>query len=80
MENRSLHTVCNLHIGIEGDAAWAEGYSIVWVRKAAGYEPITLAYNHWDFRQHGDLWRMARHACAREIGAGGGAGDDQPHI
>src|SRR6185369_1323602 len=33
VENRSQHTVLNLYIRIEGDSAWAEGYSVVFVRQ-----------------------------------------------
>jgi ketosteroid isomerase-like protein len=59
IENRSMHTVCNLHIGIEGDTAWAEGYSVVWVKGEDGKAaPWTVGYNHWEFRRSGDGWLM----------------------
>ena len=43
IENRSMHAVGNLFIEIDGDTAWAEGYSIVWVRGPNGHEPKTAA-------------------------------------
>lgn len=60
VENRSLHTVGNLYIAIEGDTAWAEGYSVVWLREGAGYKALTAGYNHWDFKRAADGWRMTR--------------------
>ncbi|HEY3695860.1 nuclear transport factor 2 family protein [Phenylobacterium sp.] len=60
IENRSLHTVGNLFIKIEGDTAWAEGYSVVFVKQADGVRPYTAGYNHWDFARDGDGWLMSR--------------------
>jgi hypothetical protein len=61
IENRSLHTVGNLFIEIEGRTAWAEGYSIVFVRGPDGAtKPFTAGYNHWDFVRDGDDWLMTR--------------------
>lgn len=60
IENRSQHLVANLVIRVEGDTAWAEGYSLVPI---AGKEAITimsLAYNHWDFVRSDDRWLMKR--------------------
>jgi hypothetical protein len=68
IENRSMHAVGNLFIEIEGDTAFAEGYSIVWVRGADGkHAPHTAGYNHWDFRRKGDGWLMTRR-LRREVG------------
>jgi ketosteroid isomerase-like protein len=67
IENRSLHTVCNLHIGVEGDTAWAEGYSIVFVKGEGGVKPLTAGYNHWDFVRAGDGWLMTRR-LRRDVG------------
>lgn len=67
IENRSLHTVCNLHIGIDGDSAWAEGYSIVFVKGEDGVKPFTAGYNHWDFARSGEQWLMTRR-LRRDVG------------
>jgi hypothetical protein len=67
IENRSMHAVGNLFIEIDGDTAWAEGYSIVWVRGPNGHEPKTAGYNHWDFRRKGEGWLMTRR-LRREVG------------
>jgi len=68
IENRSMHAVGNLFIEIEGDTAFAEGYSVVWVRAADGvHHPRNAGYNHWDFRRKGDGWLMTRR-LRREVG------------
>jgi hypothetical protein len=68
IENRSMHAVGNLFIEIAGDLAWAEGYSIVWVRGADNvHHPRTAGYNHWDFRRKGEGWLMTRR-LRREVG------------
>lgn len=67
IENRSLHTVCNLFIEIEGRTAWAEGYSVVWVRYPDGHRPYTAGYNHWEFVRDDDDWLMTRR-LRRSIG------------
>lgn len=68
IENRSLHTVCNLHIGVEGETAWAEGYSIVFVKGGDGaVKVLTAGYNHWDFVRAGDSWLMTRR-LRRDVG------------
>jgi hypothetical protein len=58
VENRSLHTVCNLFIQVEGQTAWAEGYSVVFVRGPDGINAYSAGYNHWDFVRDGDGWLM----------------------
>jgi hypothetical protein len=68
IENRSMHAVGNLFIHIEGDTAFAEGYSVVWVRDAEGrHQPRTAGYNHWDFRRKDGGWLMTRR-LRREVG------------
>jgi hypothetical protein len=67
IENRSMHAVGNLFIEIDGDKAWAEGYSVVWVRGPDGHAPRTAGYNHWDFVRDGDGWLMTRR-LRREVG------------
>jgi hypothetical protein len=62
-----MHAVGNLFIEICGDVAWAEGYSIVWVRGTDGHQPKTAGYNHWNFRRKGAGWLMTRR-LRREVG------------
>jgi hypothetical protein len=67
VENRSQHNVLNLFIRIEGDTAWAEGYSVVVVREEGESRILLAGYNHWDFVRSGDSWLISRRA-RREIG------------
>jgi hypothetical protein len=67
IENRSLHTVCNLFIQVEGQTAWAEGYSVVFVRGPDGIKAYTAGYNHWDFARNGADWLITRR-LKRRIG------------
>jgi hypothetical protein len=67
VENRSQHNVLNLFIRIEGDTAWAEGYSLVFVRKDGDIKAVLAGYNHWDFQRAGERWLMKRRT-RREIG------------
>ncbi|HVW44404.1 MAG TPA: nuclear transport factor 2 family protein [Amycolatopsis sp.] len=57
----SQHTSHNLYIRVQGATAWAECYSVVFVRVDAGSFGIrTAAYNHWDFRRVEGRWRIVR--------------------
>jgi len=57
----SQHTSHNLIIRVDGDSAWAECYSIVFVRTGPESFGIhTAAYNHWDFRRVDGRWRIRR--------------------
>jgi hypothetical protein len=67
VENRSQHNVLNLFIRVEGDSAWAEGYSVVLVRKDDEIKAVLAGYNHWDFTRAGSRWLMKRR-IRREIG------------
>ncbi len=69
IENRCLHTVENLFIRIDGDTAWAEGYSIVIVRErdTGNYIPWGCGYNHWDFRRDNGRWKLT---CRRRKAVG----------
>lgn len=67
IENRGLHTVCNLHVGVDGDTAWAECYSIVFIRTADGMKPSTGGYNHWDLRRIAGDWLVTRRR-RRDVG------------
>ncbi len=65
IENRSLHTVVNHFIRVNGDTAWAEAYSIVFIREGDGYIPWTCGYNHFEFERRGDRWAITlRHRRA----------------
>ena len=59
IENRSQHTVVNHFIRVDGDSAWAEAYSIVFVRGDEGYYPWTCGYNHFEFERKDGRWRLA---------------------
>lgn len=55
----SEHTSPNLFIRIEGDTAWAEGYSVLVVRTGENsYGIYTAGYNRWEFKRDGDRWRI----------------------
>ena len=56
IENRSLHTVVNHFIRVDGDTAWAEAYSIVFIREGEGFIPWTCGYNHFEFERSGEKW------------------------
>jgi hypothetical protein len=56
IENRALHTVCNLHVGVEGNDAWAECYSVVFIRTDSAMLPSTGGYNHWKLRRVDGDW------------------------
>lgn len=59
----SQHTSHNLYIRIDGDTAWAECYSVVFVRTGPENDAFgvhTAAYNHWDFRRVDGRWRIRR--------------------
>jgi len=58
IENHSQHTVVNHFIRIDGDKAWAEAYSIVFVKEGDGYKPWTCGYNHFEFERQGDGWLL----------------------
>ena len=56
----SLHTTGPIMIRIDGSAAWAEGATLVWVRKGDTYAIYTLSYNHWDLRKNAGRWEIVR--------------------
>jgi hypothetical protein len=57
----SLHTTGALTICVDGDAAWAEGHTLVWVRRdEGGYAIFTLSYNHWDLKRINGRWEIAK--------------------
>ena len=49
----------NHFIRVDGDTAWAEAYSIVFVRGDEGYYPWTCGYNHFEFERKDGRWRLA---------------------
>lgn len=57
----SLHTTGPLTIRVDGDQAWAEGHTLVWVgQDAGGYRIYTLSYNHWDLEHRDGRWQIAK--------------------
>ncbi len=58
IEGRCQHTSMNYFIRVDGDKAWAEGYSVVYLKKGDKYEVFTCGFNHWDFVKHGDRWLL----------------------
>ena len=57
----SLHTTGSLTIRVDGDTAWAEGHTLVWVgQDAGGYRIFTLSYNHWDLERRDGRWEITR--------------------
>lgn len=61
LESRgSQHTSPNLVIHVDGDHAWAEGYSTVIVRDGDDFKIFVASYNHWDFRRQNRRWSIAR--------------------
>ncbi len=57
----SLHTTGPLTIRTNGDIAWAEGHTLVWVAQdEGGYAIYTLSYNHWDLERRDGRWQIAR--------------------
>lgn len=74
LENRSQHLVANLVIKVDGDTAWAEGYSIVTVAREGAVQIFSAAYNHWDFVRRKKGWVMSRR-LRRVIGGDTPGGD-----
>ena len=58
IENRSQHLVANLFIKVDGDGAWAEGYSVVLVSEDGAARIFAAGYNHWDFVRTDGRWLM----------------------
>jgi hypothetical protein len=57
----SQHTSLNIYIRVDGETAWAECYSVVFIRTSADSFGIhTGAYNHWDFRLQDGRWRIVK--------------------
>jgi len=56
IENSSLHNVLNLFIRVEGETAWAEGYSIVVILKDGKYEIWSSAYTNYRFARIDGQW------------------------
>jgi hypothetical protein len=57
----SQHTSVNILVRVDGDTAWAESYSIVFVREAPDVESFQIyaaAYNHWELRRMDGRWRI----------------------
>jgi uncharacterized protein (TIGR02246 family) len=65
----SLHTIGSLTIRVDGDQAWAEGPSVVWVREGKTFRAYVAAYNHWDLRKTDGRWEVTRRE-ARTVAPG----------
>ena len=74
IENRSQHLTMNVMVRVDGDSAWAEGYSIVPLAGPEGIKIFSAAYNHWDFIREGAAWLMTRR-LRRVIGGPTWGGD-----
>jgi hypothetical protein len=67
----SLHTTGSLTIRVNGDRAWAEGPTLVWVRKdEGGYGIYTLSYNHWDLHRTAPGHWEITHRMSRPVSPG----------
>jgi len=57
----SQHLSIDMMIRVDGDTAWAEGYSVTTLRQSEDTFKIHLAgYNHWDFVRVDGGWKIAR--------------------
>jgi len=65
----SLHTIGSLTIRIDGDRAWAEGASVVWIREDKAFRAYVAAYNHWDLKKTDGRWAVTRRE-ARTVSPG----------
>ena len=74
IENRSQHTVVNHFIRVDGDTAWAEAYSIVFVRGDDGYYPWDMRLQSLQVRTEGRPMAPRAPASARRRGRRGGGG------
>jgi hypothetical protein len=56
----SLHTTGFVMIGVDGDTAWAEGPTLVWVgaQDQQGWRVYSLSYNHWDLQKRQGRWEV----------------------
>jgi hypothetical protein len=68
----SLHTTGPLTIRIKGDVAWAEAWTMVWVRDGAAWRVYVAAYNHWDLAKTDGRWEVTLRK-ARAVGPGNAA-------
>jgi hypothetical protein len=59
-------------IELNGDEAVAVTYSLVFVRKEAGYDLWRLSSNRWDLEREKDAWRVRRRTNRQLSDTGGG--------
>ena len=67
IEGRCQHTSVNPLIRIDGNRAWAEGYSVVYLKQGEKYEVFTCGFNHWEFEKKGDRWYL-KYRLRRPVG------------
>jgi hypothetical protein len=62
IEGRCMHTSLDFFIRVDGNKAWAEGYSVVLLKEGQaereGYRVFSIGFNHWDFEKKGDRWYL----------------------
>jgi len=66
-EGKSQHTSMNYFIRVNGTKAWAEGYSVVFLRRGDKYEVATCGFNHWDFEKKDGRWYL-KYRYRRPVG------------
>lgn len=59
------HTLGPLVFEIDGDVAFAEGYSVTFVERPDGIETWNLGFSHWSFRHEDGRWKI-HHRYRRE--------------
>jgi hypothetical protein len=63
------HTMGPMVFEIQDDTAFAEGYSVTYVRRAEGIEAWCMGVNHWEFRKILGTWKIHRRH-RREVAPG----------
>ena len=67
IEGRCQHTSMDYFIRVDGDKAWAEGYSVVFLKKGEEYQVLTCGFNHWDFEKRDGRWYL-KYRYRRPVG------------
>jgi hypothetical protein len=65
----SLHATGPVMIRVDGDKAWAEGSSIVWIKDGDAYRQFTMTYGHWDLERQNGRW-LIKHRKTRPVSPG----------
>jgi SnoaL-like protein len=67
IEGRCQHTSMDYFIRVNGNKAWAEGYSVVYLKKGDEYTVFTCGFNHWDFEKRDGRWYL-KYRYRRPVG------------